>query len=50
MYLYGHPGKPYGYGVYGGIDDVEWCACDTVFIGTFEDVQEAPISPCPEDV
>jgi hypothetical protein len=25
VYLYGDPGKRYGYGVFGGLDGTEWC-------------------------
>lgn len=27
MYRYGHPGKVYGFGVYGGLDEIEYVEC-----------------------
>lgn len=49
MYRYGHPGKAYGFGVYGGIDEIEWCDCDAVTASDFEEAEEAPTAPCPDD-
>lgn len=48
MYRYGEPDKPYGFGVYGGLDEVIFCSSfeDEV---TYTEVEPTPLGVCTDD-
>lgn len=50
MYLYGGDAdKPYGFGTYGGLDDIIWCCgFEDPATPAWTEQETLPVAPCPD--